>query len=175
MKTALNKNPHSFKTIRFQDCDPFGHLNNSKYLDYMINVREDHLIEEYGLNIFKMAQRDKKSWVVGHTEIAYFKSAQVMEEVMIRTRLIEFSDRHVKAEMVMTNKEESHVKAVLWSKFYYFDFVANKGTRHTPELMARFEDLVVPLEVQNAELRAKLLNKSLKERHEKMAAYSIDS
>ena len=28
---------------RFSDCDPFGHLNNARYIDYFINAREDHL------------------------------------------------------------------------------------------------------------------------------------
>jgi len=37
--------------IRFQDCDPFNHLNNSKYIDYFINTREDQLLEYYGLEI----------------------------------------------------------------------------------------------------------------------------
>ena len=34
--------------IRFIDCDPIGHLNNSKYLDYMLNAREDHVEDYYG-------------------------------------------------------------------------------------------------------------------------------
>lgn len=35
--------------IRFIDCDPIGHLNNSKYLDYMLNAREDHVEDSTGL------------------------------------------------------------------------------------------------------------------------------
>ncbi len=27
--------------IRFQDCDPFNHLNNAAYINYLINARED--------------------------------------------------------------------------------------------------------------------------------------
>ena len=37
--------------IRFQDCDPFNHLNNAAYLNYFMNAREDHLIENYGIDI----------------------------------------------------------------------------------------------------------------------------
>ena len=40
--------PESKVAIRFQDCDPFAHLNNAKYIEYFINAREDHLIQAYG-------------------------------------------------------------------------------------------------------------------------------
>ncbi|MEO6346652.1 MAG: acyl-CoA thioesterase, partial [Aquaticitalea sp.] len=33
--------------IRFHDCDPFNHLNNSKYIDYILTARGDQLIENY--------------------------------------------------------------------------------------------------------------------------------
>ena len=42
----LEKTIESKVKIRFPDCDPFNHLNNSKYIDYIINAREDHLLIE---------------------------------------------------------------------------------------------------------------------------------
>ena len=30
-------------TVRFQDCDPFGHLNNARYIDYFLNARQDQI------------------------------------------------------------------------------------------------------------------------------------
>lgn len=158
-----NKTPRSSRLIRFQDCDPFGHLNNAKYIDYMINVREDHLLHEYGLNVFAMAQIDKKSWLVGHNEIAYLKPAQVMEEVHVRTSLIDFTERYVKAEMVMMDKHESHIKAVLWTKFYHFDFKSGQGAQHTNEQLSLFEGLKIEIDQENVEQRARYLARSLKE------------
>ncbi len=29
--------------VRFNDCDPLGHLNKCTVYDYMLNAREDHL------------------------------------------------------------------------------------------------------------------------------------
>jgi acyl-CoA thioesterase FadM len=43
--------PKSFYTIRFGDCDLFGHLNNARYLDYFINAREEHLKERYQVQL----------------------------------------------------------------------------------------------------------------------------
>jgi acyl-CoA thioester hydrolase len=42
----------STKKIRFQDCDPFNHLNNGRYVDYYINSREDQLLENYNIDLF---------------------------------------------------------------------------------------------------------------------------
>lgn len=161
MKT-YDKNPESERLIRFQDCDPFGHLNNSKYIDYMINVREDHLIEEYDLNVFLMAHRDKRSWIVGHNEIVYLKPSLVMEKIIISTRLIDFTERYVQAEMVMYDAKKSHVKAVLWTRFFHFDFGMGRAVSHADELMQMFEKLVIKLPVERVEERAKQLTKELK-------------
>lgn len=161
--THYNKRPIGSRVIRFQDCDPYGHLNNAKYIDYMINVREDHLMNEYGLNVFAMAKIDKRSWLVGHNEIAYLKPANVMEEVLVHTSLIDFTERYVKAEMVMTDKNESHVKAVLWTKFYHFDFKAGQGVQHSEDLLDMFESLKIDIEHENVEQRGRFLARSLKE------------
>lgn len=162
MKT-YNKQPESNRLIRFQDCDPFGHLNNSKYIDYMINVREDHLVEEYDLNVFLMAHRDKKSWIVGQNEIAYLKPSLVMEKVKVQTRLIDFTERYVQAEMVMYDAKKTHVKAVLWTKFFHFDFGLGRAVNHTDELMSLFKEVHINLPVDRVEERAKMLSRDLKE------------
>ena len=33
----MNKEVSTTVKIRFSDCDPIGHLNNVKYLEYMLN------------------------------------------------------------------------------------------------------------------------------------------
>ena len=123
----------------------------------MINAREDHLIKEYDLDIFMMARHEGKSWVVGHSEIVYMKPAFVMEEVKIQSRLIEFTERYVKAEMVMLDREEEQIKAVLWSKFVHYDLKALKSTAHSADLSELLEKVHVPIEEQTLELRAKKL------------------
>ena len=159
---TYNKQPITEKIIRFQDCDPFGHLNNSKYLDYMINAREDHLIEEYGLNIFNMAKQHGKSWVVGHSEIVYLKPAVVMEKVKVQSRLIDFSDRSVKAEIVMLDSNEEHIKAVLWSKFVHYDLKTLRSRPHEEEMMSILAEIHIPLEEATLEQRAKKLAEAQK-------------
>ena len=61
----MNKILESKTKVRFQDCDPFNHLNNAKYIDYLINAREDQLIEKFDLDIYKIAFTEGVGWVTG--------------------------------------------------------------------------------------------------------------
>lgn len=54
------KTPESRVKVRFPDCDPFNHLNNSRYLDYIMTARGDQLIEHYGFDIYRLAR--EKHW-----------------------------------------------------------------------------------------------------------------
>ena len=78
---TLSKLLESKVKIRFQDCDPFNHLNNAAYINYFINAREDQILENYHLDIYKMAQTQGKSWVVGSNQIAYIKS--IIDHILV--------------------------------------------------------------------------------------------
>ena len=53
----------STAVIRFQDCDPFGHLNNARYIDYFLNARQDQIAAAYGLALYEPgAQPRKAGW-----------------------------------------------------------------------------------------------------------------
>lgn len=158
--TELNKVPESMVLIRFPDCDPFNHLNNSRYLDYFINAREDHLWQNYKMNIYAYGQKHGKSWVVGQNQVAYIKPAMLMEQVVIQSTILELSDTDILVEMKMWNKDKTQLKSVLWSRFVHFNLVTQKRDNHSQELMDYFGPLVNPLpekvdfEQRVAQLRA---------------------
>jgi len=149
----MEKTPQSRLKIRFQDCDPFNHLNNARFLDYFFNAREDHMSEHYNLEIFSHLKETGCAWVVASNQIMYLKPAKVAEEVLIETKLIEYSERGLTAEMLMWNSDKTHLKAVLWVKFMYFEFVSNKSASHSESLIALFKEVVVPVESDTFEKR----------------------
>jgi YbgC/YbaW family acyl-CoA thioester hydrolase len=131
--------------IRFQDCDPFNHLNNAAYLNYFMNAREDHLIENYGIDIYKMAEKEGKSWVVGSNQIAYLKPAFLMEEVVIQSQLLQFEDTQILVELRMLNANKTETKAVMWSTFVHFNLLQQKREVHSEELVTLFKTVVNPV------------------------------
>lgn len=155
----LPKVLESTTKIRFQDCDPFNHLNNASYLNYLINGREDQLIEYYNIDIYKMAREHGKSWVVGAHQIAYIKPAFLMEEVVINSQLLEFNATSLKVEIRMWNKSKTEIKAVLWSSFVHFNLLKQAREEHSSGLMELFQTVVNPIESSTFEERIKSIKR----------------
>ncbi len=145
MKKLPNKLESKVK-IRFQDCDPFNHLNNAAYLNYLINAREDQILEHYGIDIYKMARTTGKSWVVGSNQIAYINPAFLMEEVIIDSQLLYFDDSNIHVELRMWNKDKTKIKAVMWSTFVHYNLIKQKRDSHSEELMETFTAVHLPIE-----------------------------
>ena len=142
---ALEKRPESKSKIRFPDCDPFNHLNNSKYIDYFLNAREDQLLSYYEFDLAKFAQEKGIAWLVTQNQIAYFKPATLMETVVIQTHLFYYDERELKLEATMWNEEKTVLKSVLWAKFTHFNLVSKKSAVHSTELLAWFKEIADPL------------------------------
>ncbi|WP_412985379.1 acyl-CoA thioesterase [Pontimicrobium sp. IMCC45349] len=156
MKT-LPKILKSKTKIRFQDCDPFNHLNNAAYINYLINAREDQLIQYYDIDIYKMGKTLGKSWVVGSNQIAYLRPAFLMEEVVIDSQLINFSNSSLQVELRMWNHDKTELKAVMWSSFVHFNLIKLKTEVHTEELMQLFNAVLNPVKQTSFETRAQQL------------------
>jgi thioesterase III len=149
-----SKIPSSSVFIRFPDCDPFGHLNNSRYIDYFVNAREDHLRENYGLDVYNAGG---VSWVTGMQHIAYLRPAMLMEKVWIESQMIAFHPRHVMVEMRMLNEKKSELKSLLWGKFYHVDLATGKSRNHSDEFMSFFEHITVSVDQERFETRVDFL------------------
>ena len=83
----------SVMRVRFPDCDPFGHLNNARYVDYFQNARTEHLEDFYGFRVIPTDDENAQTWVSTKNQIAYLNPANLMEDVVIRTKLIAFNNR----------------------------------------------------------------------------------
>jgi thioesterase III len=142
--------------VRFQDCDPFNHLNNAKYLDYFMNAREDQLLEYYAIDIFKMARTELKSWVVTSNQIAYLKPTYTMEDIVIESQLIHYTEKSLKVEMRMYNDSKTELKSLYWVNFVHFDLKAQRPTGHSAELMTLFETVVTNVNTHNFDERVSL-------------------
>lgn len=143
--------------VRFQDCDPFNHLNNSKYLDYFINAREDQIEEHYDLDMMKHMQTHGKGWVVGSSQLMYLKPAETMETVSIQTRLVNHTEKSLLMEGMMFDQAGKVLKSITWVRFVYFSLKDKRSAEHSPELMELFQAVTVPVEEKLFEVRCKAI------------------
>jgi acyl-CoA thioester hydrolase len=132
--------------IRFPDCDPFNHLNNARYIDYFINAREDHIMQNLNFNIYQFAAQHGLGWVVSKNQIVYLKPAFLMETVVIDSALLRLGETDILVEMKMWNERRDKLKSVLWSNFVHINMKIQKPENHSQELMTTFKPFENPLE-----------------------------
>ena len=155
---SLKKVLESKIKIRFHDCDPYNHLNNSRYIDYLVTARGDQLIENYQLDIYQLAQTKLIAWVSAQTQISYIIPAYPMEEVTIQTQLLAYSEKSLLLEACMWNADKTVLKSVMWAKLVHFHLTTQISHPHSAELMGLFEQIVNPLpEPTDFETRVKNL------------------
>lgn len=140
------KEPESQVRIRFPDCDPFNHLNNSRYIDYLINAREDHLMNYYAFDPFQLARQQGLGWVSAQTQIAYLSPARLMELVTVRTRLLAATEKSLLVEAVMFNEPKTSVKAVMWTRLVHYNLKEQKSAAHHADLLGFLRAIEHPLE-----------------------------
>ena len=142
----LKKILESNVRVQYQDCDPFNHLNNSRYIDYMMAARTEQLLENYNFNTAAIAQKQGVGWVSVQTQISYLLPTVWMEVVNIETRLIAYSNSSLLVEAVMRNEDKTHIKAVMWAKLVHFNIKAQHSLKHSEELMNFFGQIHYPIE-----------------------------
>lgn len=141
----MEKFPESKLIVRFPDCDAFNHLNNARYLDYFMNAREDHLMQNYGFNVYEYASKTGVSWVVRQSQIAYLRPAMLMEEVIVQTSLLQWGEKELLVEMRMWDSSKTVLKSLLWTVFAHINLKTMRSEIHSKELEERFRHLENPL------------------------------
>lgn len=162
----MKKTLTSSTKIRFQDCDPFNHLNNSKYIDYLINAREDQIEKEYDLDVYAHIKNNQAGWMVTSHQIAFLKPAFLMEEVTIESQLMSFDESNLQVEMKMLDKSGQKLKSLLWTQLTYVDLKTQQRAAHPDHLMDLFTEVGNPsdqktFKERTAFLRMKAKNKTV--------------
>lgn len=129
--------------IRFEDCDPFGHLNNGRFIDYFTNAREDQVREYYGFDVYKHIKETGKAWVVTSNQVQYIREVKYMETKTIRTCLRWFTSSNLMVEGQMVDPETQTILAVIWTRLTYIDLKNGGRTEYSQELMDLYHSISV--------------------------------
>lgn len=155
----MNNEIVSTAKVRFGDCDPIGHLNNVKYLEYMLNAREDHVENFYGFTYEEYLKKTGCTWITIQNEIAYLKEVKANVKVQITSKTIYISDRLDKVELLMKSEDGSTIHAVLWITVIYFNLKTRKSEIQPQEIQDLFKKTFVELDQNTFESRVQFLRK----------------
>ena len=158
----MQKEISSESRIRFSDCDPIGHLNNVKYLEYMLNAREDHVESGYGFTYEEYTRKTGCTWITIQNEIAYLKEVRYNAKVLISSKTIEVGDRLSKVEILMKSADGKTIHSVLWMSVIYFNMKTRKSEVHPVDTKRLFERFLVDLEEKDFKSRVSLFRKQNK-------------
>jgi len=170
---TLPKELESTTVIRFQDCDPYGHLNNARFIDYFLNAREDQVARDYDFHIFAHGDETGNGWVVSRSHIAYLFPARMTEIVRIRTRLIHLTENTILIEGLMLDEDAVRPKAITWMEFTYVSLQSGRPRTHAEDLQAFLGSVVIdePLDPDGFNARAlELVEEYRQRRTERRAA-----
>lgn len=135
--------------IRFSDCDPFGHLNNARYIDYLLNAREDHIREHYPFDL-DFFYKKGIGWFVTAHEIQYLRPAGYNETVVIESDLLEAGGSHLLVEMRMWDATKKRLKALLWTHFACVGIKTGRREQHPPEFQVFIESQALTEKVKDS-------------------------
>jgi acyl-CoA thioester hydrolase len=133
-------------SIRFTDCDPLGHLNNGRYIDYFINGRDFQMDLYYGVHLAKHKVKTNETYVVKRHQIAYVRPAVLRERVLIRAMLLGFGDDWTFVESQMLDEQGQTLKSLLWSEFNYINVKNGRRVRQPEWIMEILRATVNPVE-----------------------------
>ncbi len=129
------------KRVSFEDCDPFSHLNNSNYLTYFLNAREEQLRTNNVLDIFRHVQETGNGWAVISHNIRYFKPSLLGEELEIWTRMLSFDSFRNLVEFIMLCPVKKQLKAIMHTEFAYFSIKKSKPVKAAENIFELFEKI----------------------------------
>ncbi|MEP7197301.1 MAG: acyl-CoA thioesterase [Saprospiraceae bacterium] len=152
-----DKSPESRYRIRFKDCDPLGHLYNTRYLDYLLEAREDHILDHYNLNLENYASESGMAWVVVHHEIAYLAEAKRNEYIRIRSSMIYYDDKKIINEYQMWNDDFSRLKCLMHTSFLHVDIQLKKVAPHGENIQTLLSSILLENTSSNFRERQKEL------------------
>lgn len=155
----MEKELSSIAKIRFGDCDPIGHLNNVKYLEYMLNAREDHVENGYGFTYEEYTRKTGCTWITVQNEIAYLKEVRYNAKVIITSKTIEIGDRLSKVEILMKSEDGKIIHSVLWLTVIYFNMKTRLSESQPEETKALFHQFLVTLDQKDFQSRVAYLRK----------------
>lgn len=156
--------PHTLRSnmrVRLRDCDAFGHLHNSTFLDYFLEAREDQLHDAYNFSISDYASKHHISWYITENQIRYFDSVHFGATVTIETRVIQADTKGMTMEGLMLG-EDGLIKALYWTRMRAINTLTNAPTSHDDYLNTLLDHIIsrAPMERENFRERVEQVRNS---------------
>lgn len=131
--------PHTSEipfTIRYDECDTYGHLNNAVYLRYMQEAAI-RASSEAGLGREQYAVM-RRHWLIRETEIEYLQALQANERLVIRTWNEGMRRATARRRYEFSRSEAGGPAAHAWTDWVFIDSDTRRPAKIPIEVQAAF-------------------------------------
>ena len=107
VKTFIMKDPIIYKNTiraRFNDLDPYGHVNSSVYLDYIISSRWNYLENELGMSMTEAIRKGVGFYLI-NSNMNYKRPINGMEEIEIKSWVSNLEDTVLTVDYTINNQK----------------------------------------------------------------------
>lgn len=119
--------PITLKRVSFRDCDVFGILYNTRYMDLVLDTRLDHLMDVYGIDVLTSFRANGPMPVIVGHQTSYFEPCRIHEQVAVSTTTI-FVDAHgLVLEGAITSADGKRLKYHQWTRFKTLDMATGSA------------------------------------------------
>lgn len=115
-------------TVRFRDCDPYGHVNNAVYLTYLENSR---------FALWKA--QDVQGVILARAEVDYRAQATYGDELEVRTRLAALGRSSFQYEYEIRDLSSNVTVLTAKTVQVHFDYEAQRPVEMSDEFKARLQ------------------------------------
>jgi thioesterase III len=140
MNNNRNKILSSSLKVRFQHCDPLGHLNNATYIDYFLNAREDQLQDNYDVDTYDYAMKTGMAWVVANHDISYLFPVKAKELILIKSNVAAFNSKSITVHFEMFVGEKKC--AIMKTTFVHIAIASGKPIDHSGDWMNFLSEII---------------------------------
>ncbi len=128
--------------VRYYECDPYGHLNNSNYLRYMQETAFDASTAA-GYD-FARYQAMARTWWIRSSEIEYLAPVRYNQRVTIKTWVEDFLRTHSHRAYEFTNSDTGEQIARATTDWAFLDTNNGRPTAIPQEMQTAFFPEGVP-------------------------------
>ncbi len=96
--------------IRPDDIDLNNHVNNTKYLDFVLAARYEQMLKDYKMSMEDF-HRLNFNWVVSVTHIEYKRSLKLDDKIIVRTQVDSVNGAQSKVNFWIIKKETEKIAA----------------------------------------------------------------
>ena len=134
------KNYSRFKTnyrVRPDDIDMFQHVHNSRYFDYVMAARYDHMNQFYGMSMEEFITQGY-GWVVRTAHVEYKRAMVMGQEFMVETGIVSINSKGCRVSFEIKILETGKIACDGWFDYILIDINTKKAVNVTQEMIDKY-------------------------------------